>query len=90
MCSAYFVKKRTQTNADAAQKIDAAYREHPKNEMLIDIVRTQKRYDDSENTDEFYLNIGDSGPSPSLQTRSKLGAPSMEGLPGPRPIGRTL
>ena len=54
-------KKRTQTSVDAAQKIDAAYREHPKNEMLIDIVKRQKRYDDSENTDEFYMNTGDSG-----------------------------
>ncbi|EES99655.1 Hypothetical protein GSB_152886 [Giardia duodenalis] len=54
-------KKRTQTSVDAAQKVDAAYREHPKNEMIIDIVKRQKRYDDSENTDEFYMNTGDSG-----------------------------
>lgn len=71
-------KKRTQTDADAAQKIDAAYREHPKNEMLIDIVKRQKRYDDSENTDEFYVNTGDSGAlavaSDKIKTRgSKYG-----------------
>lgn len=72
-------KKRTQTNADAAQKIDAAYREHPKNEMLIDIVRMQKRYDDSENTDEFYLNIGDSGALAVASDKIKTRGPKHGG-----------
>lgn len=54
-------KKRTESETEAAKQEESPYKEHPKNEILIDIVNKQKKYEDSENTDEFYMNLGDSG-----------------------------
>lgn len=54
-------KRKTQAHIDEAKKVDAMYREHPKNDILADIIRRQKRYEDSENTDDFYRNTAETG-----------------------------